>query len=154
MNAPILSATLCALLLSAQAHAQLKPEEQVEARKAGYEFMAWNMGKIKAQIIEQKEPYDQAKLVAAANAIAAIAGSGMGALYGPGTSQDELGKKTRLKPEFFQNLDEAGKIGGQLAKSSQALKQAAETGYQDAIKTAFGQVGSACKSCHEKFRAE
>lgn len=154
MKALMLGASACALLFSVQAHAQLKPEEQVEARQAGYQFMAWNMGKIKAQVIENKEPYDQAKVAAAANAIAAIAGSGMGALYGKDTSTAQLGKKTRLKPEVFENLEEAGKISGQLAKASQTLKQAADAGDQAAIKKAFGEVGSACKSCHEKFRAE
>ncbi len=45
-------------------------------------------------------------MAGAANAIAAIANSGMGALYGPGTDKDVGNQKTRVKPEFFQQQDE------------------------------------------------
>ncbi len=116
--------------------------------------MAWNMGKIKAQVIDGKEPYDQAKVAAAANAIAAIANSGMGALYSPDTTTAQLGKQTRLKPEFFDNLEEAGRIGGEFVKNANQLASVAAGNDQAAIKKAFGDVGGSCKSCHDKFRAD
>lgn len=142
------------LLLSTAAQAQLKQEEMVETRQAGYQFMSWNMGKIKAQVVDGEEPYDQAKVAAAANAIAAIANSGMGSLYSPDTTTAQLGDKTRLKPEFFQNLDEAGRIGRNFTAAANHLAKVAAEGDQAAIKKAFGDVGGSCKSCHDKFRAE
>lgn len=154
MKAMMISALAGALLASTAAQAQLKPEEQVEIRQAGYQFMAWNMGKIKAQVIDGKEPYDQAKVAAAANAIAAIANSGMGALYSPDTTTAQLGKQTRLKPEFFDNLEEAGRIGGEFVKNANQLARVAAGNDQAAIKKAFGDVGGSCKSCHDKFRAD
>ncbi len=154
MKAMMISALAGALLASTAAQAQLKPEEQVEIRQAGYQFMAWNMGKIKAQVIDGKEPYDQAKVAAAANAIAAIANSGMGALYSPDTTTAQLGKQTRLKPEFFDNLEEAGRIGGEFVKNANQLASVAAGNDQAAIKKAFGDVGGSCKSCHDKFRAD
>lgn len=154
MKAMMISALAGALLASTAAQAQLKPEEQVEIRQAGYQFMAWNMGKIKAQVIDGKEPYDQAKVAAAANAIAAIANSGMGALYSPDTTSAQLGKQTRLKPEFFDNLEEAGRIGGEFVKNANQLANVAAGNDQAAIKKAFGDVGGSCKSCHDKFRAD
>lgn len=154
MKAMMISALAGALLASTAAQAQLKPEEQVEIRQAGYQFMAWNMGKIKAQVIDGKEPYDQAKVAAAANAIAAIANSGMGALYSPDTTTAQLGKQTRLKPEFFDNLEEAGRIGGEFVKNVNQLASVAAGNDQAAIKKAFGDVGGSCKSCHDKFRAD
>lgn len=154
MKAMMISALAGALLASTAAQAQLKPEEQVEIRQAGYQFMAWNMGKIKAQVIDGKEPYDQAKVAAAANAIAAIANSGMGALYSPDTTTAQLGKQTRLKPEFFDNLEEAGRIGGEFVKNANQLANVAAGNDQAAIKKAFGDVGGSCKSCHDKFRAD
>ena len=132
----------------------MKPEDMIKTRKAGYTFMAWNMGKIKAQVIDGKEPYDQAKVAAAANAIAAIANSGMGALYSPDTTTAQLGKQTRLKPEFFDNLEEAGRIGGEFVKNANQLASVAAGNDQAAIKKAFGDVGGSCKSCHDKFRAD
>lgn len=154
MKALMTGAVAAALLASAAVQAQMKPEEMVETRQAGYQFMSWNMGKIKAQVIDGKEPYDQAKVAAAANAIAAIANSGMGSLYSPDTTTEQLGKATRLKPEFFQNLDEAGQIGRNFTAAANQLAKVAAEGDQAAIKKAFGDVGGSCKSCHDKFRAD
>ncbi|RRV71896.1 cytochrome c [Stutzerimonas stutzeri] len=147
-------AVAAVLLASTAAQAQMKPEEMVETRQAGYQFMSWNMGKIKAQVVDGKEPYDQAKVAAAANAIASIANSGMGSLYSPDTTTEQLGKATRLKPEFFQNLDEAGQIGRKFTAAANQLAKVAAEGDQAAIKKAFGDVGGSCKSCHDKFRAD
>ena len=154
MKALMTGAVAAVLLASTAVQAQMKPEEMVETRQAGYQFMSWNMGKIKAQVIDGKEPYDQAKVAAAANAIAAIANSGMGSLYSPDTTTEQLGKATRLKPEFFQNLDEAGRIGKQFNTAANQLASVAKSGDQAAIKKAFGDVGASCKSCHDKFRAD
>jgi len=147
-------AVAAVLLASTAVQAQMKPEEMVETRQAGYQFMSWNMGKIKAQVVDGKEPYDQAKVAAAANAIAAIANSGMGSLYSPDTTTEQLGKATRLKPEFIQNLDEAGQIGRNFTAAANQLAKVAAEGDQAAIKKAFGDVGGSCKSCHDKFRAD
>ncbi len=154
MKALMTGAMAAALLASTAVQAQMKPEEMVETRQAGYQFMSWNMGKIKAQVVDGKEPYDQAKVAAAANAIAAIANSGMGSLYSPDTTTEQLGKATRLKPEFFQNLDEAGQIGRNFTAAANQLAKVAAEGDQAAIKKAFGDVGGSCKSCHDKFRAD
>lgn len=149
-----MGAMAAALLATTAAHAQMKPEDMVEARKAGYQFMAWNMGKIKAQVIDGKEPFDQAKVAAAANAIAAIANSGMGALYSPDSVQGKAPVKTRLKPEFFQNLEKAGQIGGQFVQAANTLASEAASGDQARIRKAFGDVGAGCKACHDNFRAK
>ncbi len=154
MKALMTGAVAAVLLASTAAQAQMKPEEMVETRQAGYQFMSWNIGKIKAQVVDGKEPYDQAKVAAAANAIAAIANSGMGSLYSPDTTTEQLGKATRLKPEFFQNLDEAGQIGRKFTAAANQLAKVAAEGDQAAIKKAFGDVGGSCKSCHDKFRAD
>src|SRR5690606_17581936 len=123
-----MGAMAAALLATTAAHAQMKPEDMVEARKAGYQFMAWNMGKIKAQVIDGKEPFDQAKVAAAANAIAAIANSGMGALYSPETTTEQLGNATRLNPEIFQNLDKAGPISRDFNEAANKLASGAASG--------------------------
>ncbi len=154
MKALMTGAVAAVLLASTAVQAQMKPEEMVETRQAGYQFMSWNMGKIKAQVVDGKEPYDQPKVAAAANAIAAIANSGMGSLYSPDTTTEQLGKATRLKPEFFQNLDEAGQIGRKFTAAANQLAKVAAEGDQAAIKKAFGDVGGICKSCHDKFRAD
>ncbi len=67
---------------------------------------------------------------------------------------DQLGKATRLKPDFFQNLDKAGQIGRDFTAAANQLASVAAEGDQAAIKKAFGDVGGSCKSCHDNFRAE
>ncbi len=143
---------ICAAALAGSAlAADLKPEEQIETRQAGYTFMAWNMGKIKANL---DGTYDAKQVAAAANVIAAIANSGMGALFGPGTDKDIGNVRTRAKPELFQNMPEVGKLAGNLVAAADNLAKVAATGDAAAVKTAFGDVGKSCKACHDKFRAK
>lgn len=142
------------LLATLTTEAQLKPEDQIEYRQAGYNFMAWNMGKIKAQVVDGSEPYKKEQVVAAANAIAAIANSGMGALFPPGTATDKMGTKTRLKPEFFKNLDDANKLARNFTGAVNKLASEAASGDQARIKTAFGEAAKTCKACHDQFRTD
>lgn len=134
--------------------AQVSPEDQIEYRKAGYSFMAWNMGKIKAQAVEGSVAYDPKQVAAAANAIAAIANSGMGALYGPGTEKSVGKQKTRVKPEFFQQKEEVGKVAVAFNQAANNLAKVAAEGDKAAVAQAFGEVGKACKGCHDKFRMD
>jgi cytochrome c556 len=140
-----------ALGIASTALADLKPEEQIKFRQAGYSFMSWNMGKIKSNL---EGDFDADQVAAAANAINAIANSGMGALYGPGTDKNIGDVKTRLKPEFFDNLEDVGVIAGNFVAATNALAAAAAEGDQVDVSNAFGKVGEACKACHDKYRAD
>lgn len=140
-----------ALSLATTAVAQVKPEDQIEIRQAGYSFMSWNMGKIKTNLEGQ---FDAKQVEAAANAIAGIANSGMGALYGPGTDKDIGSVKTRVKPELFENKAEVGKVAKDFIAAANNLSKVAASGDKAAVKKAFGDMGAACKACHEKFRME
>lgn len=143
-----------ALSVAAGASAQMKPEDQIKARKAGYAFMSWNMGKIKAQVIDNPGSFNKDQVAAAANSIAATANSGMGALYGPGTDKDVGNQKTRVKPEFFKEPDEVRKVAMAFAKEANELQKVAATGDIAAIKAQFGKTGETCKACHDKFRKD
>lgn len=153
MNKPFARAALAmvALSLTTVASAQIKPEDQIKFRKAGYSFMSWNMAKIKANV---EGTYDAAQVTAAANAIAGVANSGMGALYGPGTDKAIGDQKTRVKPEFFQNMDQVKTLATDFNKAANNLATVAAGGDAAAVKTAFGDLGKACKACHDKFREE
>lgn len=139
------------LSLATTAVAQVKPEDQIEIRQAGYSFMSWNMGKIKTNLEGQ---FDAKQVEAAANAIAGIANSGMGALYGPGTDKDIGSVKTRVKPELFENKAEVGKVAKDFIAAANNLSKVAASGDKAAVQKAFGDMGAACKACHEKFRME
>ena len=142
---------IISLTLATAASAQVKPEDQIKFRQAGYSFMSWNMGKIKANL---EGEYNAQQVQAAATAIAGIAGSGMGALYGPGTEKDIGSLKTRVKPEFFKEPDEVRKVAMAFAKEANELQKVAATGDIAAIKAQFGKTGETCKACHDTFRKD
>ena len=145
--------TLAALILvslSGAVMAQaLKPEEMIKTRKAAYSFMSWNMGKIKANL---DGSFNQDQVVFAANAVAAVANSGLGALFGPGTDKEVGGEKTRVKPEFFQQQDKVREAAMNFNKEANELAKVAATGDQAAIQAQFGKTGGTCKACHDSFR--
>lgn len=149
-----LAAALIASSLTAQAHDEGSPSEKlIKFRQAGYTFMAWNMGKIKAQLDNPAGP-DKAVIVGAANAIAGIANSGMGALYQPGTEKGKGFFPTMVKPEFFKQPDEVKKVAMAYNQAANDMAKVAASGDTAAIKTAFGKLGEACKACHDKFKAK
>ena len=145
--------TLAALILvslSGAVMAQaLKPEEMIKTRKAAYSFMSWNMGKIKANL---DGSFNQDQVVFAANAVAAVANSGLGALFGPGTDKEVGGEKTRVKPEFFQQQDKVRELAMNFNKEANELAKVAASGDKAAIQAQFGKTGGTCKACHDSFR--
>lgn len=133
---------------------EVSPEDQIKFRKAGYAFMSWNMGKIKAMTVDKPDSYNKDQVLAAARVIAATANSGMGALYSPASAKDAGFQETRVKPEFFQQPDEVRRLAMSFNKEANELARVAETGNVNAIKAQFGKTGETCKACHDKFRAK
>jgi len=142
------------LLLTATTTAALAGpiEEQIRFRQSAYSFAAWNVGKIKSQVVDHPETFNKDAVAAAANAIAAVANSGLGALYGEGTDQGIGWKQTRLKPEFFQKKAEVTAAANTFNEAANELAKVAATGDINAIKVQFGKVGESCKGCHDLTR--
>jgi len=134
--------------------AQMDVGDQIETRQSAFTFAAWNMGKIKAQAIDGDVTYNEQQMLAAANAIASVANSGLGALFGPGTAMDE-NDNTKLKPEFFDEPEKAREVAIGFAQTATKLQEiAANGGDKAAIAAQFSEVGKSCKACHDAFRAE
>ena len=153
-NAVRASLAIPALSVAFAAQAQLSAEDMVKFRQSGYTFMSWNMGKIKAQAVDGSVPYNAEQVAAAANAIAAIANSGMGALYSPDTLDATGWKQTRLKANFFDEQEKVRDIAVNFIQQANKLQEVAAGGDQQAVAAQFGELGKACKACHDAFRAE
>lgn len=151
MKKIVAALVLTAVASAAMAQQPLKPEEMIKYRKAGYSFMSWNMGKIKANL---DGTFNKEQVIAAANVVAATANSGMGALYAPGTDKDVGDQKTRLKPEFFQQQEKVKEVATNFNREANELARVAATGDVAAIKAQFGKTGGTCKACHDQFRKE
>lgn len=139
--------------IAGSAFAQVKPEDMIKLRKAGYAFMGWNMGKIKG-MVDNASSFNKDQVISAANVVAAIANSGMGALYGTGTDKDIGDQKTSVKPEFFQRPDRVKELASSYVKEANELQRVAVSGDIDAVKAQFGKVGASCKACHDEFKKQ
>jgi len=140
--------------VSAAAFAGKDEDQQIKFRQSAYTFVAWNCAKIKGQVADHPETYSKEQVIASANAIAAVANSGLGALYGPGTDQGTGWKKSRLKSEFFEKPDDVRQVAVAFKDEANKLASVAATGNVADIKVQFGELGKACKSCHDKFRVK
>ena len=142
--------SLVVATLASSAMAQVKPEDAIKFRQSGYAFMAWNMGRIKANV--EGGQFNKEEVIKAANAIQAIANSGMGALYLPGTDKGTGWEKTRVKPAFFTDKEGVTKVAMAFNKEANEMAKVAATGDVAAIREQVGKLGGTCKACHDDFK--
>lgn len=147
----ILSTLGAALMLQSLTTLAGPIEDQIKFRQSAYSFIGWNTNKIKTQL-DNPDTFSKDEVVAAANAIAAAANSGLGALYGPGTDKGEGWRKSRLKSEFFDKPEEAKKAALQFNLEANEFAKVAGSGDVGQIKAKFGKLTQSCKSCHDSFR--
>ena len=147
----LLAATL-ALVAAGSARAQQapKPEALIKWRQSAFQVVAWNSGRIKSSL---DSGYSKDQVLRSANAIAAIANSGLGSLFAPGTETGKGWHDTTAKPELFANGAKFAELGGEFGKESNELVRVVSSGADAApVKDQFGKLQKTCKSCHDEFR--
>ena len=146
--APVAALALGATL-SLNAAAQAKPEDLVKQRKAALTLVAKYFGPIGA-MVQGKAPYD-AKIVARnagyLETLSAMPWDGFDA-------STESFKETRAKPELYKEKAKFDQMATDLQGAIAKLNAAAKGTDQNAVKAAFGDVGKACKSCHDAYRKD
>jgi cytochrome c556 len=128
-----------------------KPADQIRWRQSMYQSQEWNMGRIKANLMGT---YNKDQVIQAANMIQAIANSGMGILFQPGTKKGKGWKETEVKPELFTDKEGVGKVAKAYIEAANEMAKVAATGDAAAVKVQFGKLGETCKGCHDKYRQE
>jgi cytochrome c556 len=147
---PILAVLTLALSAAAFAQqAQPKPENLIKWRQSAYQVIAWNNGRIKASVEGQ---YNKEEVIRAANAIAALANSGLGSLFAPGTETGKGWRDTKVKPGLFQDGKKVGELSANFVKEANELAKVAAGGDAAAVKEQFGKLGKTCKACHDEFK--
>ncbi len=146
---PLLAVLALTAASAAFAQQAPKPEQVIKWRQSVYQVLAWNNGRIKASV---EGTYNKDEVIRAANAIAAIANSGLGALYPAGTETGKGWRETTVKPELFTDTAKAGEAARKFVTESNELAKVAATGDAAAVKVAFGKLGATCKGCHDDFR--
>ena len=138
-----------AAIAPVQAQQAPKPEQLIKWRQSAYQVIAWNSGRIKASV---EGTYNKDEVIKAANTIAAIANSGLGALYAPGTETGKGWHDTTVKPALFTDGAKAGAAAAAFNKEANELAKVALTGDAAAVKTQYGALTKTCKGCHDDFR--
>ena len=146
---PLVLALAFAVSAGALAQQAPKPEQLIKWRQSVYQVLAWNNARIKANLEGQ---YNKDEVIKAANSTAALANSGLGALYAPGTDQGKGWHDTSVKPELFKDGSKVGQLAGNFAHEASELAKVAATGDAAAVKAQFGKLGQACKACHDDFK--
>lgn len=125
--------------------AQVKPEDQIRYRQSVMNVMGRSFGALNAMA---KGEAAYSKDAAAKNADIVVMMSGLpGPAFGPGTEKGAPTKadmKVWSEGEKFKTAYE--KMMGEVKKLPAAAGDAA------ALKTQVGEVGKACKGCHDDFR--
>jgi cytochrome c556 len=128
-----------------------KPENLIKWRQSAFQVVAWNAGRIKASL---DAGYDKDQVLRSANAIAAIASSGLGSLFPPGTETGKGWHDTSVKADAFTNATKFAEHGGAFARESGELVRLVSGGADAAaVKEQFGKLQKTCKSCHDDFRS-
>jgi cytochrome c556 len=125
-----------------------KPEDAIKYRKGAFTVMAAHFGRV-AGMANGKIPFD-AKVAAQNAEIATFMSTLPFAGFGPGTDKGDTGAKPAIWAEMDKFNAGAKRMQDEMAK----LNAAAKTGNLDAIKAAAGEVGRACKACHDDYRKE
>jgi cytochrome c556 len=138
-------------LIGGAAAAQFKPEDAIKFRQSAYTTMAWNMSRIKANITGT---YNKDEVIKAANVIQAIANSGLGTLYMPGTDKGRGWVETRVKSESFTDTEGVEEVAVAFNKEANEIAKVAATGDVAAVNAQFDKLGKSCKGCHDKYRVD
>jgi len=135
---------------SALAQQAPKPETLIKQRQSSFQVIAWNSSRIKADL---DGTYNKDQVLKSANVIAAIANSGLGGLFAPGSESGKGWHDTTAKPELFTNGSHFAELGGAFARESTELVRVVASGADaSAVKDQFGKLQHTCKSCHDDFR--
>ena len=141
-----LAALALAAALPASAQFQ-KPEDAIKYRQSAMYVMGQHMGRIGA-MANGRVPFDGA--AAQANAEIVVTMSRLpfaGFVEGtPGTLKG--GASTKIWTDRAKFDEGARKMQDEVTK----LAAAARTNSVDNLKAAFGNVGQACKACHDDYR--
>ena len=170
-----LTLTVLASALAGSALAQQapKPEALIKWRQSAFQVVAWNSGRIKSSL---DSGYNKEQVLKAANVIAAVANSGLGGLFAPGTETGKGWHDTTAKPALFTDGAHFAELGGAFGKESNELVRVVASGadavtmsqsgkalavaiptslaaqdFDGAAKAAL-EIAHACNDCHDAHK--
>jgi cytochrome c556 len=145
----MMKSAFAAIILAATAVAvqaqQVKLEDQVKFRRAAYTLMNLNFGSL-AAMAQDKKPYNQEEATRNADFVAMLSTVPRN-YFGEGTDKD-----TKAKPEIWSHRADFDAKMDKMVGEAQKLPAVVRGADLAAIKKQVGDLGSACKACHEEYR--
>jgi cytochrome c556 len=135
--------------LIAGAQSAPRPEAFIKWRQSAYQVVGWNSGRIKSALAGK---HDSREVAAAANALAAVAGSGLVALFPAGTERGKGWRETTARESVWTEAARFRALNDEFARETGELARLAAGADTSAVQAQFQKVAKTCKSCHDGFR--
>ena len=148
MKAWMLAAAAAATLVASfPAAAQFKnAKDAIDYRQGALHVMGNHFGRI-GLMVNNKVPFDAHAVQINADLVVTLAKLPWAGFIDGSDTGD-----TSARPEIWSQPDKFKAAALKLQDAAAKLAEAARTGNQDTIKTAFGTAANTCKSCHDDFR--
>jgi cytochrome c556 len=141
----LIAGLACAIPASAQFQ---KSEDAIKYRQGAFRVMAEHFGRIGA-MANGRVPFD-AKVAQENMALVVALHKLPFSAFAEGTDK---GAPQRARPEVWKDGAKFKAASERMMSEVAKLDAAAKGGSLDAVKSAFGATGGACKACHDDFRA-
>lgn len=137
----------CSLAFAATALAQVKAEDEIRYRQSVMNVVGRAFGPLIA-MAQDKIPYN--KEVAARNSLLLESLAPLPwSAFAAGT---EKGAPTKADLKVWSEAQKFKDAGEKMQQAVVKLGQSVKTGDEKAVKAAAGDLGRACKACHDDFR--
>jgi cytochrome c556 len=140
------------VLLTASAsmtHAEPKPDAAIRYRQSIFRALSWNFGPL-VDMVKGKTPFAASEFARRSERMNFFAQQ---LLEGFPKGSDS-GAETDAKAIIWENFDDFSAKVQTLADESKALHEIAAGGDEAKTRAQFQKVAGACKSCHDKYRAD
>lgn len=126
---------------------QVKLENQIRYRKAAYTLMNLNFSNLDA-MASDKKPFNKEEAARNAEFVALLSTVPKN-YFGEGTDKD-----TKAKPEIWQNRADFDAKMDKMTTEAAKTPAVVRSGDVAAFKKHVADLGAACKSCHDDYRAK
>lgn len=128
-------------------------DKAIQARQAMFQLYSWNIGPL-SDMAKEKIPYDAERAAAAAANLDMLANLSHDGFWPEGSDSESEGNATnRALPAIWEDYPDITSKVDALRTATAELKTAAGSGLGE-LQGAIGDVGGACKGCHDDYRAE
>lgn len=128
-------------------------DKAIKARQAMFQLYSFSMGTLSG-MAKGKIEYDAALAAEMSTNLNAAANLGQSAFWPAGSDNSNAeNARTRALPKIWETFPAITESADELKTATAALAANAGDGL-DALKAGMGDVGKACKGCHDDYRAK